>query len=51
MSVFQRNMILDKLIETQAKLSSETDPKKIEELKEKLKRLEKVYKLTQIVCY
>lgn len=51
MSGFQINQILDKLFEAQAKLATETDPKKIEELKEKIERLEKAYKLTQIACY
>ena len=51
MSGFQRNLVLDKLIETQAKLAAETDPKKIEEMKEKIELLEKMYKFSQVAGY
>lgn len=51
MSSFQRNQVLDRLVEAQAKLAAETDPKKIEELKKKIEELEKTYKLVQIANY
>ena len=51
MSGFQRNLLLDELIKEQAKLATETDPKKIEELKEKIELLEKMYKFSQVARY
>ena len=51
MCSFQRNQVLDKLLETQAMLDTETDPKKIKELKEYIKKLEKAYRISQILKY
>lgn len=51
MCSFQRNRVLDKLLETQAMLDTETDPKKIKEIKEDIKKLEKAYKISQILKY
>ena len=51
MCSFQRNLVLDRLLETQAMLDTETDSKKIKELKEDVKKLEKAYKISQILKY
>ena len=51
MGSFQRNQVLDKMLETQAMLNTETDTKKIKEIKEDIKKLEKAYRISQILKY